>query len=280
MAGTRRFRSCWLPDRMIPPPAKNSSGSRKLKKAALGLRQNMRRSRRYCLQARVSVSAIGGQLQVELLERRPAHGEVLEALAARERLAGQLVQQTRGVFGLALDQLSRGAAVGDAVVGRPRAELARGPNREDAPVLDDRDAVGELLRLVEVVGGQQDRLAPLAQLAHRLPRVAPRLRVEAGRGLVEEDQLGIADERQREVEPPQLPARELAAAHVGLTREAGEREHLLDVARTGVEARPVAQRLARGDVSVDAARLQHDADALAQGAAAPRGVFAEHADLA
>src|SRR5438046_297093 len=88
IAGTRRFRSCWLPDRMTPPPAKNSSGSRKLKKAALGLRQNILRSRRYCLHVSVSVSAIGGQLQVELLERRAAHGEVLQALAARERLAG------------------------------------------------------------------------------------------------------------------------------------------------------------------------------------------------
>src|SRR2546421_5975952 len=117
---------------MIPPPAKNSSGSRKLKKAALGLRKNMRRSRRYCLQARVSVSAIGGQLQVELLERRAAHGEVLQALAARERLAGQRVQQPRGVVGLALDQLAAGTAVGDAIVRPPPAQLARGPDRENA----------------------------------------------------------------------------------------------------------------------------------------------------
>ena len=66
-----------------------------------------------------------------------------------------------------------------------------------------------------------------------------RLRVEAGGGLVEEDQLGVADERQREVQAPQLPARELAAAHVGLLLQPREREHLLDVARMRVEARPV-----------------------------------------
>src|SRR2546423_15217276 len=116
---------------MMPPPAKNSSGSRKLKKAALGLRQNMRRSRRYCLQARVSVSAIGGQLQVELLERRAAHGEVLQALAARERLAGQLVQQPRGGVGLALDQPAAGTAGGDAAVRRPPPPLAPGPHRQN-----------------------------------------------------------------------------------------------------------------------------------------------------
>src|SRR4051812_11705451 len=47
-----------------------------------------------------------------------------------------------------------------------------------------------------------------------------------------------------------------------------------------IKARPVAQRLARGDVAVDAARLEHDADLAAQRAAAPAGVVPEHRDLA
>ena len=163
---------------------------------------------------------------------------------------------------------------------RADAELARWSDREDPAVLDDRDAVGELLRLVEIVRRQQDRLAELAQLAHRLPCAAARLGIEAGRRLVEEDQLGIADQREREVQPAQLPAGELAAALVGLLLQAGEREHLLDVARARIEARPVAQRLARRDVRVDAAGLQHDADSLAQRAAAAARVEAEHRDLA
>src|SRR5436853_363859 len=116
IAGISRLSWCWLPARIAPPPARNSSGSRKLKNAALGWR----------------------------------------------------------------------------------------PDREDPPVLDDRDAVGELLRLVEVVRRQQDRLAEIAQVADRLPRAAPGLRIKAGRRLVEEDQLGVADEREREVQPPQL----------------------------------------------------------------------------
>ncbi len=45
--GTSLFSWCWLPLRMMPPATRNSSGSRKLKKAALGLRQNRRRSSRY-----------------------------------------------------------------------------------------------------------------------------------------------------------------------------------------------------------------------------------------
>src|SRR5947209_15560813 len=46
---------CWLPLKMAPKKVRNSSGSMKLKKAALGLRQNSRRSRRYCRQARARV---------------------------------------------------------------------------------------------------------------------------------------------------------------------------------------------------------------------------------
>src|SRR6476619_7294213 len=88
--GTSLSRSCWLPERIAPPPARNSSGNTKLKKAALGLRQNMRRSSRYWRQPRTSASGIGGQLQVDVLERRSPDGQLVQALAARERARGQL----------------------------------------------------------------------------------------------------------------------------------------------------------------------------------------------
>src|SRR5271167_3139757 len=123
IAGTSLFSCSWLPCRIAPPAIRNSSGSRKLKKAALGLRQNMRRSRRYCRQvsasasgaparsasaagARVSSasaaprSGIGGQLQVDVLERRARDAQLAQLLAAAESLGGQLVEQSRGVLGL------------------------------------------------------------------------------------------------------------------------------------------------------------------------------------
>src|ERR1700730_18128570 len=280
IAGMSRFRSCWLPLRMIPPPARNSSGSRKLKNAALGLRQNIRRSSRYWRQVRPSTSAIRRQLQIDVLERRAPDVELLQSLSARQRLAGELVQQPRRVLGLALDQLAAVIAAGDPVVGRARAELARRSDREDTPVLDDRHAVGQLLRLVEVVGREQDRLAEIAQAAHRLPGAAPRLGVKAGRRLVQEDQLRVADEGEREVEPTQLSAGQLAAQDVGLLLQAGQGEDLADLARLGVEPRPMSQRLSRCDVAVNAARLQHDPDALAQRATARARVAPEHGYLA
>ena len=108
----------------------------------------------------------------------------------------------------------RSIAPADAVARRRGAELGGRALGEDAAVLDDRDAVAERLRLVEVVRRQQDRLAELLQAADRLPGGAPRGRVEAGRRLVEEDQLRVADERQREVQAPQLAAGQRARAGV------------------------------------------------------------------
>src|SRR5271168_3324000 len=122
--GTSRSSWCWLPLSAAPAPARNSSGSTKLKNAALGLRQNILRSRRYWRQVRASASGIGGQLQVDVLERGTPYRQLLQLLPARQRLGGQLVQQCRRVVGLALDQLAVRVAVGDAVVRCPDAELA------------------------------------------------------------------------------------------------------------------------------------------------------------
>src|SRR2546421_4134000 len=116
--GTITFRSCWLPWRIAPKKARNSSGRRKLKKAALGLRQNRRRSSRYWRQASVTTSvtvrllaARGGQLQVHVLERRAGDGQALESLAPRKRGARQLVQQRSRIVGLALDQPAVAVAI-------------------------------------------------------------------------------------------------------------------------------------------------------------------------
>jgi hypothetical protein len=94
-------------------------------------------------------------------------------------------------------------------LGRSRvatAELLGRAERDDLAVAHDRDAVGELLGLVHEVGGQKHGLAELAERANRRPRRVPGGRVKAGRRLVEEDQLGVADQRQRQIEPAPLAA--------------------------------------------------------------------------
>src|SRR4051794_12369833 len=224
------------------------SGSAKLKNAALGLRQNMRRWKRNSRHARaVALTArapqaaearsrhrlgreggrllLGRQLEVDVLERRPRHGQVLEPLAARQRLAGHAVEQLRRVVGLHL-HAAPVLVPGHAVGGAARGQLARRAGGDDQAVLDDRDAIGQLLRLVEVVGREQHGLVELLEPADHAPRGAPRGGVEARRGLVEEHQLGVAHQRQRQVEPAPLPTRELSRALVLVAVESHERDGL------------------------------------------------------
>ena len=118
----------------------------------------------------------------------------------------------------------------------------------------------ELLRLVEVVRRQQDRLAELAQRADRLPRGAPRGGIEAGRRLVEEDQLGVADEREAEVEPPPLSAGQLAHERVRLLLQADDSDHFVDGPRPLVVAGEEREALAHGQVLVHRRGLEDDAD--------------------
>src|SRR5271168_3725479 len=104
--GTSRSSWCWLPLSAAPAPARITSGSTKLKNAALGLRQNILRSSRYWRQVRASPSGIlvpgrcGGELEVDVLERRAAHRQLLQSLPTRERRGGELGQQRRGVVRL------------------------------------------------------------------------------------------------------------------------------------------------------------------------------------
>src|SRR3954449_114974 len=116
MPGTITSRLSWLPPKIAPNSARNNSGRKKLKNAADGLRQNIRRSRRYWCHARTAESGtgrrllglrlrlrlglgLGGQLEVDVLERRARHREVAQRLAAGERRARQLVRKP----GAALD---------------------------------------------------------------------------------------------------------------------------------------------------------------------------------
>jgi hypothetical protein len=85
-------------------------------------------------------------------------------------------------------------------------------------VVEEDDPVGERVGLVEVVGGQDDGAPAPEQRADDRPERAPRRRRGRGR-LVEHEQVGVAHERDRQVQPLLLAARELA---VGAVRDLAE----------------------------------------------------------
>src|SRR3954468_192034 len=200
-------------------------------------------------------------------------------LATLKCLAGQAVEERSRVFGLDLPSLTV-LEPGDAIGRAARRELRRRPLRHDHAVLHDRHAVGQLLRLLEVVRREEQRLPQLAQRLDHLPGGTPGGRVEAGGRFVEEDQLRVADQRQREVEPPELPAGELVGARVELLLEADERDRLDHVARVRVVDGHLLDRLAHRGPRVEADALEHDSHPLLKRMVAALGVEAEHRHVA
>ena len=98
----------------------------------------------------------------------------------------------------------------DQVAGDLRLEVVGGVAGDDPALVDDQDPVGQRVGLVEVVGGQEHRRAAARpQALDVLPEVGPRLRVQAGGRLVEEDQRRVVDQAHHDVE-----AALLAAGHV------------------------------------------------------------------
>ncbi len=79
---------------------------------------------------------------------------------------------------------------------RLRDELVDGAHLEDVAVVHDREPIAQDLGLLHVVRRQQDRPALRLEVEDEVPEGAPGGRVEAGRRLVEEDQLRVVDQRQ------------------------------------------------------------------------------------
>ena len=130
-------------------------------------------------------------------------------------------------------------------------ELARRPLGDDLRLVHHHQAIAELLRLVHVVGRDDQRRAPLLQPVQAVPEEMARLGVKAGRRLVEDDQLGLVDERAGDRQPPlhaarerldlvRWPARRAARTRAARRRAAGDGARDVEVA--GVHLQVLARR--------------------------------------
>ena len=68
--------------------------------------------------------------------------------------------------------------------------------------VDHGDPIGELVRLVQVLRGQEHRRPSAARAADDVPDLVAAARIEPGRRLVEEEQVRRDDDPGRDVEPP------------------------------------------------------------------------------
>src|SRR5690606_36971843 len=146
-------------------------------------------------------------------------------------------------------------------------------------VVHDGNPVTEALGLFHVMGGEHDGASGGAQLLHQLPYLPPRLGVEAGGGLVEEDEVGISHQGAAEGQALLLAAGERAYPRAALLLELDQCDHVLDIAAMPVETAEELEGLVHRDLLGELGLVQLDAEALAQvmGMAAP--AEAEHFDL-
>ena len=91
-------------------------------------------------------------------------------------------------------------------------QLARRADRDDHSVIDDRDAIAETLRFLDVMRRHQNGAFLRAQLLDQVANLEAHLRIEPGRRLVEKKHLRIVDQREREREALLLSAGERGVA--------------------------------------------------------------------
>ena len=137
-------------------------------------------------------------------------------------------------------------AVGELAAGcarRPTSRLSSSgvPSATISPRSSTRDPVGELVGLLEVLGGEEDGHAAGHELADDRPHRAPAARVQPRRRLVEEDDPRVADERHRQVEPAPHAA---AVGRGGAVGRVGEVEALEQL--VGAPARLGAAEMVAG----------------------------------
>ena len=153
---------------------------------------------------------------------------------------------------------------------RSRApSVARRALGDDSPVAQDDDAVGQALGLLEVVRGEHDRHAEVAQAGDDLPGLAARRGSKPVVGSSRNSSSGSPTSASATSSRRCWPPESVLAAASARSASPAQRERLVDVARRAVPAR-VAARGTRATVRLGLGRglLQDDADALAPVAAA------------
>ena len=137
---------------------------------------------------------------------------------------------------------------------------------DEAALGENRDAVAQRLGVAQDVRAEEDRAAAIAQIENQRSHVAATERIEAGHRLVEDDELGIVDERLGDAhalkhalrELPQLePAFAADADLVEQTARAGA----TIAARVAEEPREIRQQFLGSQVVVEVRILRQVADA-------------------
>ena len=168
----------------------------------------------------VVVDVVAGELEEDVVERRRAQREIAPGPTGVEGDGDG--SDRRGAVGGAdeelvatrvdaldagdLDHRARAGGItvdagDDDVVADAALELVGRALGHEPAVVDDADPVGELVGLLEVLRREEDRHLELAvEPANLFPHRGPAHRIEPGGRLVEEQDLGVVDQRGGQIE--------------------------------------------------------------------------------
>ena len=238
----------------------------------------------------------------DLFERALVRVEVGE-IDAEIAQAGEQ-RRHAGALGVAIEDVAQLTPVGDQLqlpIGEFGRDGGEGGSKLDGQLLaaellhqrmlffdqhqlaavDHADAIGHFLRLLDVMGGEDDGDAALAQLAHHGPHVAAQLHIDAGGGLVEEQDFGFVRQRFRDHHAALHAARQFLDDRVALVPQRQVAQQLFDQRGVGRAAEQAAaephggaDRLERVGVEF----LRHEADARAGLAIGANVVVPVHGD--
>ncbi|CAM5269534.1 hypothetical protein STENM223S_02555 [Streptomyces tendae] len=227
-----------------------------------------------CAGAVRGAGVVAGQREEDLVEARLAEGEVVDGDACAGQLgerpcrlvgggvAGRGVEpggERHGVgFQLHLREqqvaqqpLGVGTALGvaqphmDGTGAHGRLELALGALGDHPALVDHGDPGRELVGLVQVLRGQQDGGALCDDRAHDVPHLVAAARVEAGGGLVEEQQVRGVEDGRGDVDAAPHAARvllDLLAGRLGETERLQQLGGALAGGGLAVAEQPAQQR--------------------------------------
>jgi hypothetical protein len=121
---------------------------------------------------------------------------------------------TPGRTSRALD-LNSGERRSNGATPDARLDLGGWSVSDDPTTGHQDDSVGVGVGFFEVVGGKNDGFAPGRDATNRLPEVSAPFDVQCGRGLVQDEHLGIRDEGDRHADSLGLAAGELGGRTIG-----------------------------------------------------------------
>ena len=142
-------------------------------------------------------------------------------------------------------------------------QMRRRALRNDPPLVHDGDLVAKRISLFHVMRGQHDGLVARLDQLDQIPEIAPGLRIQPCRGLIQKDQLRIVDQGQSEQQTLALSAGNLARVAFQNIRKRTQLDQFRNGQGAAIELFEQLQRFAHRQEFLQRRMLKLNADLFA-----------------